>query len=326
MTPPATAALVTLVVGPEELLADRAVMETVDAARAQARADGQDVDVAQHQVTALAPGDFAAMTIPSQFGERTVLVLRDVHEAGEAVAGELKAYVAAPESDVTLVLVHRGGVRGKAVLDAARKAGAAEVECREVKFDSDKVQFVRAEFAKAGAKVTPEAVRALVEAVGSDLRELASACSLLVDDVNGVIDEAVVERYHGGRVEVTGFKVADAAIEGRAADALRLLRHALATGVDPVPINAALASGLRTLVKVGSAARGSRPDELARSLGLAPFMVRKARGQLPGWTGEGLAVAITAVAAADADIKGAAVDPLYALERAVVTIARARTG
>jgi DNA polymerase-3 subunit delta len=162
--------------------------------------------------------------------------------------------------------------------------------------------------------------------VGSDLRELASACSLLVDDVNGVIDEAVVERYHGGRVEVTGFKVADAAIEGRAADALRLLRHALATGVDPVPINAALASGLRTLVKVGSAARGSRPDELARSLGLAPFMVRKARGQLPGWTGEGLAVAITAVAAADADIKGAAVDPLYALERAVVTIARARTG
>jgi DNA polymerase-3 subunit delta len=315
---------VTLVTGPEELLADRAVNDAVAAARLQAQREGLDVDVVQRSASSLVAGELAAMISPSLFGDRPAVVLRDVQEAGESLAAELKAYLVAPDPDVTLVLVHKGGVRGKAVLDAARKGGAVVVECKEIRFDSDKQQFVRAEFARAGGRITADGARALVEAVGSDLRELAATCAQLVDDVEGPVDAEVVERYHAGRVEVTGFKVADAAIEGRCEDALRLLRHALATGLDPVPVNAALASGLRTLVRVGSSPRGARPDELARTLGLAPFMVRKARGQMGGWTGEGLATAIAAVATADADIKGAAVDPLYALERAVVTIARAR--
>ena len=222
------------------------------------------------------------------------------------------------------MLVHSGGVKGKGLLDAARKAGAAVVDCKQVKWDSDKVKFVLAEFREAGRKITGDAASALVDAIGSDLRELANACSQLVSDTSGVVDVAVVERYHGGRVEASGFKVADAAIEGRSEDALRLLRQALATGVDPVPINAALAMGLRNLARVSSApaepARG-RPGPRA---GLAPFMVRKARGQRAGWSPQGVAGAITAVAQADAEIKGAGTDPVYALERAVVTIARAR--
>lgn len=51
--------------------------------------------------------------------------------------------------------------------------------------------------------------------------------------------------YHGGKVEATGFKVADAAVAGDAGEALRLLRHAIAVGVDPVPIVAVLAQRLR---------------------------------------------------------------------------------
>ena len=118
-----------------------------------------------------------------------------------------------------------------------------------------------------------------------------------------------MERYHAGRVEVTGFKVADAAVEGRYEDALRLLRQALATGVDPVPVNAAFAAGLRTLAKVAGASRSARPDDVARDLGLAPFQVKKARGQLGGWTPEGVSEAIVAVAHADEQIKGGGTDP-----------------
>ena len=97
----------------------------------------------------------------------------------------------------------------------------------------------------------------------------------------------MVERYHAGRVEVSGFKVADAAVEGRYEEALRLLRHALATGIDPVPVNAAFAAGLRNIARVGGASRTGRPEDVARDLGMAPFQVRKAAGQLVGWTGEG---------------------------------------
>jgi len=119
--------------------------------------------------------------------------------------------------------------------------------------------------------------------------------------------------------------VADAAVEGRHDDALRLLRHALATGTDPVPINAAFASGLRNLARVGGSARTVRPDDIARDLGIAPFQVRKARGQLSGWTGEGVAQAIAAVAVADEEIKGAGTDPVFALEQAIGAIVAARS-
>ena len=134
------------------------------------------------------------------------------------------------------------------------------IECPAIKTDRDKADFVTNEFRRQGRKVTPEAVRALIEAVGKDVRELTSACSQLVADTEGVVDDEVVERYHGGKVEATGFRVADAAVAGQAGEALRLLRHAIGTGVDPVPIVAVLASQLRTLVKVGAAGRGRSGD------------------------------------------------------------------
>ena len=59
---------------------------------------------------------------------------------------------------------------------------------------------------------------------------------------------------------------------------------------------------------------------MARDLGIAPFQVRKARGQLAGWTPDGMAVAIAAVAVADEQIKGGGADPVYALERAIVSM------
>ena len=176
------------------------------------------------------------------------------------------------------------------------------------------------EFRRARRKADAGAVQALVEAVGKDVRELASACQQLVDDTTGVIDAEVVERYHGGRVEATGFKVADAAVAGQTGEALRLLRHAVNVGVDPVPIVAVLAQQLRQLAKVGGAGRG-RSADLARDLGMAPWQVDKARRSLQGWTGEGLGRSIQAVAAADFEVKGGGRDPVYAVERAILVIA-----
>jgi DNA polymerase-3 subunit delta len=312
----------TLVTGPEDLLRDRAVAVAVAAARAA------DPDAQVHDLSAagLEPGRLTGLTSPSLFGGTAVIVVRDVADAAEPVADEIRALVADPGDDAVFVLVHSGGVKGKALLDAVKKAGAVVVECKQVKWESDKVAFVQAEFKTAGRRVAQAAAVALVDAVGSDLRELANACSQLISDTTGTVDAATVERYHAGRVEVTGFKVADAAVEGRYEDALRLLRHALATGVDPVPLNAAFAAGLRTLAKVAGASRSARPDDVARELGLAPFQVRKARGQLGGWTPDGVAAGILAVARADEQIKGGGTDPVYALERAVGAIVTARRG
>lgn len=324
-----------LVQGPEDLLADRAVAEIIAAARA-ADSTTQVVRVSPEGYTR---GDLTVHTSPSLFGERKVVVLDGLEDAVDDLVTDARAAVAAPEPDVVLVLRHAGGVRGKSLLDAAKKAGAQLHECAAVKSDKDKAGFVVREFRRHRRAATDDAVQALVDALGQDLRELASACAQLVADTAPPdtaprdvppIDAAVVEQYYGGRVEVTGFKVADAAIAGQTGEALALLRQALASGVDPVPLVAVLGTGLRALAKV-SAVGNARSADVARELSMAPWQVDKARRQLRGWTPDGLASAIEAVASADLAVKGGlpvpgrrAEDPVYAVERAVLTIGSAR--
>ncbi|MDT0345302.1 DNA polymerase III subunit delta [Streptomyces litchfieldiae] len=309
----------TLAVGQEELLLDRAVQQVVAAARA---AD-PDTDVRDLAAGDLQPGTLAEVTSPSLFAERKVVVVRQAQDLAADVVKDIKGYLAAPAEEITLVLLHAGGAKGKALLDAARKAKATEIACPKMTKPADRLAFVRAEFRAAGRSATPAACQALVDAIGSDLRELASACSQLAADVPGTIDEEVVARYYTGRAEASSFTVADRAVEGRTAEALEALRWALATGVAPVLVTSALAQGVRAIGKLASAPGGMRPADLARELGMPPWKIDRVRQQMRGWSANGVALALTAVADADAAVKGGGDDPAYALEKAVVAIAGA---
>lgn len=310
---------VTIAVGQEDLLLDRAVQQVVAAARA---ADA-DTDVRDLTPDQLQPGTLAQLTSPSLFAERKVVVVRAAHDLSADTIKDVKAYLGSPAEEITLVLLHAGGAKGKGLLDAARKAGAREVACPKMTKPADRLAFVRGEFRAVGRSETPEACQSLVDAIGSDLRELASACSQLTADVEGTIDEAIVARYYTGRAEASSFTVADRAVEGRAAEALEALRWAIATGVAPVMITSALAQGVRAIGKLASAPRGARPGDLARELGMPPWKIDRVRQQIRGWSADGVATALRAVAAADAGVKGGGDDPEYALEKAVVAIARA---
>ncbi len=320
MTSPAVPPLV-LVSGPEEVLVERAVAATI----AELRHAAPDLEVTRLAASSYEPGELGIRTSPSLFGGEQAVVVEGLDEATDELQSDLTAYLADPADDVTLVVTHRAGQRGKRVLDLLRKQGARTIDCPAIKTDRDKGDFVANEFRRQGRKATPEAVRALVEALGKDVRELASACTQLASDTQGLIDDQLVETYHGGKVEATGFRVADAAMAGQTGEALRLLRHAIATGVDPVPIVAVLAAQLRQLVKVGSAGRGSS-QQLAKELGLAPWQVDKARRLVGHWDADGIGRAIQAVAAADFEVKGGGRDPVYAVERAILTITTARVG
>ncbi|WP_454051542.1 DNA polymerase III subunit delta [Cellulomonas sp. Marseille-Q8402] len=308
---------VVLVTGPEDLLAERAVDRLV----AQARERDPQVEVTRLDGSAYGSGQLTLATSPSLFAEDRVVVVENVEKATDDLVLEATAYVGAPQPDVVLILRHGGGQRGKRLLDAVRAGGHPVASCETIKRDADKAAFVTQEMRRAGRRMEARAVRSLVDAVGSDLRELAAACSQLAADTAGVIGVEVVEKYYGGRIEATGFRVADAAVDGHAGEAVALLRHAFATGVDPVPLVAALAARLRILAKV-SAVRGRGPGA-ERDLGLAPWQLDRSRKELSRWTPEGLAAAITAVAQADAEVKGAGRDPKFAVERAVLRIAGA---
>src|SRR6185437_16952830 len=104
-------------------------------------------------------------------------------------------------ADVVLVITHSGGGKNKSLLTALTSAGARRVDCPAVKKFGERMDFLRGEFARAGRKADDSGLRALLDAVGNDLRDLAAACDQLASDTTGVITAQVVGLYWRGRAE-----------------------------------------------------------------------------------------------------------------------------
>lgn len=311
---------VVCVVGNDEFLVARAVHRVLDAARVADSA----LDVTD--VAAVEFGDEHVLSLasPDLFGGARAIVVRDVQDLADPYKQAFLDFAENPLPGLTLIAVQGAGPKAKGFPEQLTAAGAELVRCAPITRPSERLQFVQDEIRAAGGHSTAGAVRALTEAVGTDLRELSSAAHQLVADTDGRIDEQAVARFHSGRAETTGFAVADAAVTGQATEALALLCSAIETGTAHVLISAALASGLRDIARVRSA--GGSPTAIAKTLGMAPWKVEKSQRVARGWSDESLTAAITAVARADGEVKGGAVDVDHALQRAVLAVLAARGG
>ncbi len=308
-----------IILGSEGALSDRALSKLTGEAKSQ------NAEITTLFAADTIAGDIADALAPSLFSDRRALIIRDLQDLPEDNKDEITRYLLEPDPTMTLIFVHTGGVKGKALLDAIKKVKPEIIACEPLKKAAEKGEFVKHLFLDLGRKASPGAIAALVGALGNDLRELQSAVSQIASDAPaGVIDETIVDKYHQGRIETTGFDVADATLDGNLSVALISLRSALSTGTDPVMVTSAIASSLRSLAKVSGVNRGIKSFELAAQLGMAPWQIDKARRQLAHWTPSGIARAVGAIAQADAEVKGAASDPIYALEKALARIASAR--
>jgi DNA polymerase-3 subunit delta len=309
-----------LLLGSEGALSDRAL------AKITAQLREEKAELTTLTASDVLVGDIADALAPSLFSERRALIIKDLQDLDDDCKEEITRYLQAIDLTTTVVFIHKGGVKGKALLDAIKKAKPEIISCDPLKKEAEKEQFIKELFLDSGRKASPAAIKALVGALGGDMRELQQAVSQIsLDAPAGTIDEAMVDKFHQGRIETTGFDVADATLDGNLPIALVTLRSALETGTDPVMVTSAIASSLRNLAKVSGANRGTKSFELAGELGMAPWQIDKARRQLAGWTPRGIAAAVEAVAGADADVKGASSDPIFALEKALATIAAARS-
>jgi len=312
-----------LISGNAELLAERTRARAV----AAVTAEQPDCEVAVATASGLGAGELAGLTSPSLFSSASALVLTELEDLPDVAQEELKSYASAPSPDVAVVLVHGGtGQKGKKLLDHLRgQSTVSEVKVEAPKYEREFAAWVRTEMRQLGTTIDDEAASLLVASVGQDLRALAGATDQLAADSTGqTVTAEVVRRYFGGRADVRGFEIADAAIDGRINVALEQARWAEAARVAPVLITSAFASGLRSLAKLADAPRGLSEAELARHVGAPPFKIRILRRQLNAWDTGSLAAALTAVAAADIDVKGGAADPAYAVERMVLEVAAAR--
>ncbi|MHA3020754.1 DNA polymerase III subunit delta [Mycobacterium sp. BMJ-28] len=310
-----------LVLGDEELLVERAVAEVLGVARS--RAGNTDVPVDRLRAGEVSTSELAELLSPSLFADERVVVLEAAAEAGKDAVTLIVTAAGDLPPGTMLVVVHSGGGRAKAMADQLKKIGARVHPCARLTKPADRADFIRREFRTLKVKVDDDTVSAIIDAIGSDLRELAAACSQLVADTDGQVTAAAVRRYHSGKAEVKGFDIADKAVLGDVAGAAEALRWAMLSGEPHVVLADALAEAVHTIARVGPLS--GDPYRLAGELGMPPWRVQKAQKQSRRWSRDRVAQAMRVVAALNADVKGAAADADYALERAVRRVAELAT-
>jgi len=316
------------VLGDEGLLIERALAEILRAARTAAGtgmgAGSDDIPVSRLRAGEVSTNELAALLSPSLFADERIVVLEAAGEAGKDSAALIAATAADLPPGTTMVVVHSGAGRAKALAGQLRALGARTHQAAKISKARERAGFVRAEFETLRVTVDDDTVAALLETVGSDIRELASACSQLVADTGGRVDAGAVRRYHSGKADVTGFEIADKAVTGDVEGCTEALRWAMARGVKPVLIADALGEAVHAIARIGPLS--GNPYRMAAELGMPPWRIEKAQKQARGWSRDKVAAAIRLVAVLNADVKGAAADADYALENAVCAVARLVAG
>ena len=302
-----------LVFGSEEYFSSSAIRRIRD----QLKETQPGLEIYEVEASEYNSGDLINMISPSLFSDPKLVIINGVERATDALIEDGKSVEISDLTDTTLIFQHSGtSTRGKALLDAIRSNDeAVEIACAKLT-DKDKASFVQAHFLEAGRKYSQAAIRALVDAFGQDIPELAAACDQLLADSSEQIDEALVDRYFGGRIEATAFNVLDKALEGRSGEALVLLRHAIQTGEDPIKIIAGMAPGIKRMATIMH-----DPKANASTIGVNDYIFRKIRTSTNGWDDDGMIRALQLIADADAAAKGAERQPEYRLEQLVLLIA-----
>ncbi|MCS4484167.1 DNA polymerase III subunit delta [Gleimia sp. 6138-11-ORH1] len=301
----------------EPLFADRAVALL----RKQLLAKDPGTEVTLLEAATYEPGQLGVAVSPSLFSESRFVYIPQVEQASTAMVADILNYQKNTEPEVTLVLRHNGGNGARKLLTDLQAAQIPFYIAPKLNNDSERIKCVLDEVRAAGGRIDNDAAALLVAALRSELPEILAVANQLVGDYPGeIITSEIIEEYQAGKKEVDGYEVVQAAIDGDLAKALTDLRHALACGITGPALTGAMAFKLRQLAKVSTIPR--RP---AADMGMPRFIIDKTRASLRTWTEAALREAIKACATADAEVKGESRDPVYALEKLMITVAtRAR--
>ena len=301
-----------LILGDDEFLAERA------------RLNVQQGDVTKLKASEVSEGEILEATSPSLFGDERCIVISDVEKAGKEVTRILLDACANPMPGITLILLYsvtaktlKKKKKPPEIVAALRKSG----EVHEVfsLYPNELAPWATREFASHGVRPTPDVVQALLDGVGSDLRELASAISQLVFDTGGKVTREAVHEYYVGVAEVANWDIADAAVAGRVEAAVSTCRRALQLGASPVAIASALANKVGNIARLYSA-RGDQYS-LASQTGMAPYAVKITQPVARRWSGDNITKAVILMAELDGAVKGQGGDEEFAIEAAVRRVA-----
>jgi len=307
-----------LIFGSEQLLLDRAVRRLKERF---AKVADLDFNLETFDGDSASADDVtnAANTMPFM-SDRRLVIVRGVDKMSAADQGVLADYAKDPAPYTALVLVATKVNRGSRLYKAVDALGGAS-EYPAPKRGEYPAEVTKL-FAEHGKRASADAARALVEAVGRDLRRLDSEVDKVVAYVG---DRATVDvkdiRAVASVGDVSVFEFLDALGSRDAGMALRLLGRLLGAGES---VHGILAMGVRHIRSLlGARAlmdRRTRVEEMAPALGMAPWQVRNVVGQAGNFTQTELSCALRAAAATEAELKSGAMDGAIVLERWVIGV------
>jgi DNA polymerase III subunit delta len=315
---------VTLVLGEEELLAERAVADAVAVATERL---GPGTSVEEVRGGGLPDGFAMGLATASLFGGGRVVVVQEA-EGLDAPAREAVLGLAADPAAATAVVLLATrpvapGRQGKFFKDLQRDA--ATVLVAKLK-PSERSSWLRAEVRRLGRKADEAAVAALVDTVGQDLRELAGAVAKLHVAVPPptVLTAGHVTEFLAQTADRGIFELTDAVFAADAATALDRLDALFDQGEDPIRLLGFIASQLRLLLRVAD--HPELPKGQVAALlggGVRDWQVDRARRQLRRFRPGDLLRALDLIAEADAHIRNGTSSPRLLLELLIARLARA---
>jgi DNA polymerase-3 subunit delta len=203
-----------------------------------------------------------------------------------------------------------------ALVDGATKVGGT-VRQFMIPTGAQLERWVERRAQAAGASISPEASRLLIEAIGENPRALAMEIEKLsvYAGRGGAIEAGAVKALTPDLRQSRGFDLTDALARRQRGRALALLHEFLADGQEPLYILGLIASQTRSLLQVKALSeRGMRAAEITATAGMAPFQVEKALPLARQFTFAQLRAAHHAALTVDVALKSSRMTPEMALD------------
>lgn len=247
-----------------------------------------------------------ACLTPPFFTDRRVVVVRDAGRLDADGAARLVEYLAAPLETTALVLVAGGGAVNVKLQNAAKKVGRV-VDASVPNQARARSGWLADRLRQAPVRLDGAAVSLVADRLGEDLGRLPALLDVLVSTYGegarlGADD---VEPFVGHEGGTTPWALTDAIDAGDYGQALRVLRRMLGPGDrHPLVVLATLHRHYSAMLRLDGA--GVTSDAQAGELlGVKPFMAGKALRQLNKLGSAKVARAVTLLAEADLDLRGA---------------------
>jgi DNA polymerase-3 subunit delta len=306
-------------VGTERLLIERAV-DAVRSAVDSMGAPGFNVEVFDGKGLDAARVISAARTLPMMADTRFVL-LRHVDAMTPTEQTNLAEYLDDP-SDTTCFIVTAAKLDGRGKLAKAAKKKGYLVEAKPLR-GRELREFIRAEATAREHNIAPQAIEALLYAVGDDLAAIDDAMerlSLFVGAGQRIDAEAVMACVTRIRVESIWSLVDAIGLKDRR-KGIAAAQSLLDDREPPLRLLAMVARQLRIVARMREAlSEGLRPQEAAKRAGAPPFKAGDLTESARRFTADSLGEAFALIAETDRALKSSKRPPDVILQDAVLEL------